>query len=320
MARQQIKSHITVLLMLSLVPRHLTAQQCGTDLYSIYQMMLKGHTFKTLKIKPGTLECREACLADVRCQSYNVMVKGICELSNRTKEARPEDFVKDLERYYMKSSTRVPLGSIPELPGNSCREIKANEGEQAVSGNYWLDSTRSGKSMLARCDMKTEDINECAEGSHRCHQDATCQNTAGSYKCTCNSEYIGNGLNCEPEECSNYKTLTSARRNKSYKSSTPYICDDELDEKWYRFNGYAGTKMPTSCVTFKRCGGQRPGWLSGGHPTKADGRVSRTVYFRSVDNCKVKSKIIQVRNCGSYYVYHLSAVNHGSNCARFCGT
>ena len=106
MARQQIKSHITVLLMLSLVPRHLTSQQCGTDLYSIYQMMLKGHTFKTLKIKPGTLECREACLADVRCQSYNVMVKGICELSNRTKEARPEDFVKDLERYYMKSSTR----------------------------------------------------------------------------------------------------------------------------------------------------------------------------------------------------------------------
>ncbi|XP_022801776.1 uromodulin-like isoform X3 [Stylophora pistillata] len=262
----------------------------------------------------------------------------------------------------MKSSTRVPLGSIPELPGDSCKEIKASEGGQAVSGNYWLDSTRSGDSMLARCDMKTEeidkciqgthdchsnakcqnskgsyicsckpgfqgdgknicsDINECAEGSHRCHQDATCQNTAGSYKCTCNSEYIGNGLNCEPEECSNYKTLTSARRNKSYKSSTPYICDDELDEKWYRFNGYAGTKMPTSCVTFKRCGGQRPGWLSGGHPTKADGRVSRTVYFRSVDNCKVKSKIIQVRNCGSYYVYHLSAVNHGSNCARFCGT
>lgn len=164
------------------------------------------------------------------------------------------------------------------------------------------------------------DINECAEGSHRCHQDATCQNTAGSYKCTCNSEYIGNGLNCEPEECSNYKTLTSARRNKSQKSSSPFRCDDKLDEKWYRFKGPAGTKMSTSCVAFKRCGGKRPGWLSGDHPTKADGRVSRTVYFRSINNCKKKSKTIQVRNCSSYYVYHLSAVNHGSNCARFCGT
>ena len=49
----------------------------------------------------------------------------------------------------------VPLGSIPELPADSCTEIKASEGGQAVSGNYWLDSTRSGNSLLARCDMKT---------------------------------------------------------------------------------------------------------------------------------------------------------------------
>ena len=50
----------------------------------------------------------------------------------------------------------VPLGSIPDLPADSCGEIKASEGAQAVSGNYWLDATRSGKSIIARCDMKTE--------------------------------------------------------------------------------------------------------------------------------------------------------------------
>lgn len=121
-------------------------------------MMLKGHTFKTFKTQPGTLECREACLADIRCQSYNVvMFIAICELNNRTKEARPEDFVKDKDRYYMASdSKRVPLGSISELPAYSCREIKASEGGQVVSGNYWLDSIRSGKPILAYCDMKTE--------------------------------------------------------------------------------------------------------------------------------------------------------------------
>ena len=65
-------------------------------------MMLKGHTYKTFKTAPGTPECREACLADVRCQSYNVvMFIAICELNNRTKEARPEDFVKNKDRYYM---------------------------------------------------------------------------------------------------------------------------------------------------------------------------------------------------------------------------
>ena len=80
------------------------SQQCGAggDLYSIYQMMLKGHTYKSFKNAPGTPECREACLADVKCQRYNVvMFIAICELSNRTKEARPEDFVKNNDRYYM---------------------------------------------------------------------------------------------------------------------------------------------------------------------------------------------------------------------------
>ena len=50
----------------------------------------------------------------------------------------------------------VPLGSISELPADSCKEIKASEGGQAISGNYWLDSAGSGKPTLARCDMKTE--------------------------------------------------------------------------------------------------------------------------------------------------------------------
>ena len=53
-------------------------------------------------------------------------------------------------------SISVPLGSIRELPAKSCKEIKASEGGQAVSGNYWLDSTTSGNSILARCNMKTK--------------------------------------------------------------------------------------------------------------------------------------------------------------------
>ena len=48
----------------------------------------------------------------------------------------------------------VPLGSISELPADSCAEIKTSEGEQAVSGNYWLDPLRSGTSILAHCDFQ----------------------------------------------------------------------------------------------------------------------------------------------------------------------
>ncbi|KAL9963792.1 hypothetical protein ACROYT_G027335 [Oculina patagonica] len=65
------------------------------------------------------------------------MFKDICELNNRTKEARPDNFVKDSDRYYMrKAPNRVLLGSIPELPADSCGEIKASEGAKAVGVAY----------------------------------------------------------------------------------------------------------------------------------------------------------------------------------------
>ena len=52
---------------------------------------------------------------------------------------------------YYDVSFPVPLGSISELPADSCAEIKASEGEQAVSGNFWLDPVRSGTSILVDC-------------------------------------------------------------------------------------------------------------------------------------------------------------------------
>lgn len=47
----------------------------------------------------------------------------------------------------------VQLGSIPELPAISCKEIKASDGERGVSGNYWFDSVIPGKTILLYCDM-----------------------------------------------------------------------------------------------------------------------------------------------------------------------
>ena len=49
----------------------------------------------------------------------------------------------------------VSLGSIPALPADSCKEIKASEGGQAVSGNYWLDLERKGDPLNVYCDMTT---------------------------------------------------------------------------------------------------------------------------------------------------------------------
>ena len=42
------------------------------------------------------------------------------------------------------------------MPAESCAEIRACEGEDAVSGNYWLDSIKTGEVVLARCDMSKQ--------------------------------------------------------------------------------------------------------------------------------------------------------------------
>ena len=40
------------------------------------------------------------------------------------------------------------------------------------------------------------DNNECTLATHNCHDDATCTNTYGSFYCTCNIGFTGNGVNC----------------------------------------------------------------------------------------------------------------------------
>ena len=46
----------------------------------------------------------------------------------------------------------APLGSIPELPAESCSEIKASEGNEMVNGDYWIYSDGTGQKIVARCE------------------------------------------------------------------------------------------------------------------------------------------------------------------------
>ena len=43
------------------------------------------------------------------------------------------------------------------------------------------------------------DVNECNSGSAECHDNATCTNTDGSYECTCDTGFTGDGFNCTSE-------------------------------------------------------------------------------------------------------------------------
>ena len=70
-------------------------------------------------------------------------------------------------------------------------------------------------------------------------------------------------------ECRNYRRLNSYTGKITYSGSSS--CDSGIGPGWFRFEGSAGTRMPTSCPPYKRCGTTAPGWLNGGHPTVADG-------------------------------------------------
>ncbi|XP_068704797.1 uncharacterized protein [Montipora foliosa] len=175
------------------------SQQCpafGSE-ESILGWMLQGHIYQTMMANIG-LDCLAVCLKDDRCQSFNfVMSPHKCEFSDRTKEARPEDFIPDADRYYFrKYIKRAPLGSISELAAESCKEIKMSE-RRSPNGKYWISSIKPGIPVLAFCDMKTEDVNECTASSPVCHVNATCNNTLGSYQCTCKPGYAGDGKTCK---------------------------------------------------------------------------------------------------------------------------
>ena len=83
--------------------------QCHRDTreVSIFGKMLQKHIFKTITGAAFGDVCLRECYRDVRCQSFNyVFTQDKCELSNRTKEARPEDFVPNSERYYFRRDTK----------------------------------------------------------------------------------------------------------------------------------------------------------------------------------------------------------------------
>ena len=78
-------------------------QQCTPEKVetSILGMMLRRHIYKRITGVEYGHVCLLDCYQDVRCQSFNYVISQyMCELNNRTKEARPEDYVPDSDRYY----------------------------------------------------------------------------------------------------------------------------------------------------------------------------------------------------------------------------
>ena len=106
------KFWLSVAFLMSRIDVFKAASQCQNAAeYSIGGMFLRGHTFKTSKVELPE-HCYLMCEEEVTCQSYNFVIgHKVCELNNRTKEARPEDFRPDQTRFYMKRAKN--RGTLP---------------------------------------------------------------------------------------------------------------------------------------------------------------------------------------------------------------
>ncbi|XP_078370701.1 uncharacterized protein LOC144654404 isoform X4 [Oculina patagonica] len=227
-------------------------QQCeGQEAeYSKLGWMLRRHIFKKMTGVPLSGMCLLHCYQDVRCQSFNYVIsRETCEFNNRTKEARPEDFVPDPDRlYFRRDRNRVPLGSIPELPAETCTEIKGSEGGQAVSSKYWFDSILPETTVLAQCDMKTEDIDECSASAPVCDVNAKCTNTRGSYVCSCETGFSGDGKTCSDiDECSASAPVCDVNA-KCTNTRGSYVCSCET--------GFSGDGK--TCSDIDECSASAP--------------------------------------------------------------
>ena len=117
--------------------------------------------------------------------------------------------------------------------------------------------------------------------------------------------------------CTNYTVLSEADRAQGNAEPPHNREDSGLVTGWYRFQGAAGDQMPDKCVLKYRCGTRRPAWLSGSHPTVAEGVVTRTVCLSGYGGCCWDRTIIKVKNCSSYYVYELPRTPY--RFTRYCG-
>jgi cysteine-rich repeat protein len=73
------------------------------------------------------------------------------------------------------------------MPGDGCYAC-------AVETGYSCDTTKTPTTCA--------DIDECATHTDNCDPNATCANTIGSFKCTCNNGYSGTGVACtDIDEC-----------------------------------------------------------------------------------------------------------------------
>ncbi|KAM7452440.1 hypothetical protein ABFA07_000115 [Porites harrisoni] len=200
--------------------------------FLIADKCLESHTILIVQHVQDIGLCKLLCYKEPNCVSvnYEIQTQKRCELNNSTHRAHDADF-KEREGCLYHGAT------------SACNNPRCHNNGTCQSG-----FTEKRYRCLCPSGFTGEhcenDINECKEGTHNCSSNAVCNNTKGSYNCTCKPGYEGDGNNCTASTCKDIYDRTLAKEN------TAYLLD------------VGSTKVPVYCHMTKHgldaCGGG--GW------------------------------------------------------------
>ncbi|XP_022789957.1 protein kinase C-binding protein NELL1-like [Stylophora pistillata] len=133
--------------------------------------------------------CENMCYMEPNCVSIN-LDKRVgrngrykCELNNVTHEGHEHELEKKGHYFYRAAES-------------ACVDNPCDNNATCQSG-----FTDKGYCCLCTTGFKgpncSKDIDECAVGTQNCNENAVCNNTKGSYNCSCKPGYSGDGRTCK---------------------------------------------------------------------------------------------------------------------------
>ena len=93
--------------------------------------------------------------------------------------------------------------------------------------SVYIDASEHVMSLKVYYLTVRTDIDECVSPDlNECHEAGICNNTDGSYDCSCNEGYDGDGYNCTGRKCNIYTLYL-------YRQSECYIIEKQLEILYY---------------------------------------------------------------------------------------